>query len=244
MPPAKSVLDAGEVHVWRAGMNAAHLCLDCCRELLSAVEKERAARLKFDQDRHLYIIAHAALRSILAGYLNIAPTALPFDTGTNGKPRLAPPFTQDRLEFNLSHSYEVVLIAVAHERAIGVDVERVREDFAFAEVAERFFTAGEVGALRALPEKLQRRAFYQCWTGKEAFLKAKGVGLSGKLDEVEIFLNDAGSVNIQGKLPDWTLVELHPTGGYVGALALQGPNCRLRYYQWRPLASAAGHSHA
>ena len=137
----------------------------------------------------MYTVAHAALRSILAGYLNVTPGDLEFEIGRRGKPRPAPTFTKDKLEFNLSHSHEVALIAVTREKEIGVDVERVREDFAFVEVAERYFTAGELSAIRALPQDLQRRAFYQCWTSKEAFLKAKGVGLSGELDEVEILLD-------------------------------------------------------
>jgi len=244
VPPAKGVLVAGEVHLWRAETNAAQLCVDCCAAVLSAAEQERAAKFRFAKDRRLYTVAHAALRSILADYLNITPTNLQFDAGANGKPRLAPALAKDGMQFNLSHSHELALIAVTREREIGVDVERVKEDFAFDELAERYFTAREVSAIRALPKELRRRAFYQCWTSKEAFLKAKGVGLSGKLDEVQITLNDAGKVEIQGKLAKWSLVELHPASAYVGALALQEPNCQFKYYQWRPLAPAAGHAHS
>ena len=183
---------ANDVHVWLVRVDDNGLCLACCETLLSVAERARAANFKFEKDRRLYIVAHAALRSILAGYLNVAPDQLEFESGRNGKPRLTPTFTNDKLEFNLSHSHEVALIAVTRGRDIGVDVERIREDFAFAEVAERYFTAREVGAIRALSEELQRRAFYQCWTSKEAFLKAKGVGLSGELDEVEVLLDGEG----------------------------------------------------
>jgi 4'-phosphopantetheinyl transferase len=242
--PAKFTLAAGEVHVWLVRADDAALCLACCENLLSAAERERAARFKFEKDRRLYTAAHAALRSLLAGYLNVAPADLEFESGRHGKPRLAPAFTKDRLEFNLSHSHEVALIAVTREKEIGVDVERVREDFAFVEVAERYFTAGELSAIRALPQDLQRRAFYQCWTSKEAFLKAKGVGLSGELDEVEIVLPGAGPVQVKSRLPQWSLRELNPRAGYVGAVVLEGNFHDLRCYPWRGPSNGSSHSHS
>jgi 4'-phosphopantetheinyl transferase len=239
----KFTLAAGEIQVWRVQADDAALCLACCENLLSAAERERAVRFKFEKDRRLYTAAHAALRSLLAGYLNVAPGDLEFENGRHGKPRLAPTLAGDKLEFNLSHSHEVALIAVTREREIGVDVERVREDFAFAEVAERYFTAREVSAIRALPENLQRRAFYQCWTSKEAFLKARGVGLSGELDEVEIVLDREGRVQVKSTLPQWSLRELDPRAGFVGAVVLEGNFHDLRCYLWRGRSNGSSHSH-
>src|SRR3972149_10251085 len=230
--PAKFTVAAGEVHVWLVRADDAALGMACCENLLATAERERAARFKFEKDRRLYTVAHAALRSLLAGYLNVAPGDLEFEIGPRGKPRLAPTFNKDSLEFNLSHSSEVALIAMNREREIGVDVEQVKKEFAFAEVAERCFTTREVSAIRALPEDLQRRAFYQCWTSKEAFLKAKGVGLSGELDEVEILIGDKGRVQVKSTLPGWYLSELSPCDGYVGAVALEGYECDIRCYQW------------
>ena len=116
-----------------------------------------------------------------------------------------------------------LLLAVARSREVGVDVEFVNADFAFDEVAERFFTAGEVAALRALPAHLRRQAFYKCWTSKEAFLKAKGTGLSGDLDEVNIGLAAAGEqVRIDANVPGWSLLELNVVADYEGALVYEG----------------------
>ncbi len=242
--PAKLTLAAGEVHVWLVRADDAALCMACCENLLATAERERAARFKFEKDRRLYTVAHAALRSLLAGYLNVGPGDLEFEIGRRGKPRLARAFTKDNLEFNLSHSSEVALIAVTREREIGVDVEHIKEDFAFAEVAERYFTAKEVSALRALPQDLQRRAFYQCWTSKEAFLKAKGVGLSGELDEVEIVLAGESRVQVKNTLAEWSLRELNPCDGYVGAVVLEGNAHDLRCYRWRGPTNGSGHSHS
>ena len=241
---AKFTLVVGEVHVWLVRADDAGLCVGCCEGLLSAAERERAARFKFEKDRRLYTAAHAALRSILAGYLNVAPGDLEFEIGQRGKPRLAPTFSKDSLEFNLSHSSEVALIAVTREREIGVDVEHVKKEFAFAEVAERYFTTGEVSAIRALPQDLQRQAFYQCWTSKEAFLKAKGVGLSGELDEVEILLDGQDLVRVKGTLAGWYLSELSPCDGYVGAVVLEGHESDLRRFQWAGPSNGTRHSHS
>lgn len=240
--PAKFTLAAGQVHVWLVRADDAALCMACCGNLLATAERDRAARFKFEKDRRLYTAAHAALRSILAGYLNVAPGDLEFEIGQRGKPRLVPTFSKDSLEFNLSHSSEVALIAVTRGREIGVDVEHIKKEFAFAEVAERYFTAREVSAIRALPEGLQRRAFYQCWTSKEAFLKAKGVGLSGELDEVEI--HGQGRVQVKSTLPGWYLSELNPCDGYVGAVALEGDESDPRCFQWPGPAQGTSHSHS
>ena len=242
--PAKFTLAAGQVHVWLVRADDAALCMACCENLLATAERERAARFKFEKDRRLYTVAHAALRSILADYLKLIPEDLQFETGPRGKPRLAPTFRKDSLEFNLSHSFEVALIAVTRERDIGVDVEHIKEQFAFAEVAERYFTTREVSALRALPEALQRRAFYQCWTSKEAFLKANGVGLSGELDEVEIVLAGEGRVQVKSTLPGWYLSELNPCAGYVGAVAWEGTDFDLNCYGWTGPAQGTRHSHS
>ena len=242
-PPPSLALIRNEVRVWLIRADEAELCSACCADLLSLAERERAARFKFEKDRRLYTVAHAALRSLLAGYLNVAPGDLEFEIGPRGKPRLAPTFNKDSLEFNLSHSSEVALIAMNREREIGVDVEQVKKEFAFAEVAERYFTTREVSAIRALPQDLQRRAFYQCWTSKEAFLKAKGVGLSGELDEVEILLGDKGRVQVTSTLPGWYLSELNPCDGYVGAVVLDGREFDLKCYNWPGSAQESSHSH-
>jgi 4'-phosphopantetheinyl transferase len=201
--------------------------------LLSSVERDRASKFKFDTDRRRYVIAHAALRLILSAYAKRPAEELQFASGHFGKPKLVDLHPKMEIDFNLSHSHEVALVAVTAAREIGVDVEWVRKEFAFAEMAERFFTQREVGALYSLPHHLQRQAFYKCWTSKEALLKAKGTGLRGELDEVEILFNLEDGVRVNSTVPNWTLVELNPGDGYVGALVVQGPECRLKCFQWQ-----------
>jgi 4'-phosphopantetheinyl transferase len=201
---------------------------------LSDDETERAARFKFDRDRRLYTAAHAALRSLLSVYLSVEAGDIRFFSADNGKPALAPPHAASGLEFNLSHSSELALVAVARGKVLGVDVEYSKRNFDFEEIARRFFTGREVAALLELPQPLQRAAFFKCWTSKEAFLKAKGTGLSGKLDEVEITLPAAHRVQVNASVPGWSLSELSPGLEYEGALVVEGPPRKIRCYVWKP----------
>jgi 4'-phosphopantetheinyl transferase len=113
-------------------------------------------------------------------------------------------------------------------------VEFVKRDFSFEEIARRFFTAGEVQGLLRLPLPLQRDAFFKCWTSKEAFLKAKGTGLSGKLDEVAISLAADQQVRIYASVPGWSLTALTPPVEYQGALVVQGCPRQIRCFRWEP----------
>ncbi len=160
LPRGVVELNHDEIHVWRVTVAANESQDESLAALLSADERQRAKQFRFDKDRRLYTTAHAAMRSLLAFYLRVLGDEIHIFSGAQGKPLIARP-TGSRLEFNLSHSHDLALLAVAQGRAVGVDVELVK-DFAFQEVAERFFTAKEVANISALPHALQRDAFYKC----------------------------------------------------------------------------------
>jgi 4'-phosphopantetheinyl transferase len=235
-PAAPAEIPALErtVHVWAVPLDDARVDLDGGRELLSPDERERVARFYFEQHRRRYLIAHIALHRILSCYLQIDPARLFFELGSNGKPKLTPALGFSDIEFNLSHSNEMALLAVNRIGEVGVDIEYVKPDFKFKQIAERFFTAREATALRGLPPELQRQAFFKCWTCKEAFLKAKGTGLSGKLDEVEITLGAADRVQIRADVPGWSLAELNSIDAYQAALVVAGSSVPIQFYLWQP----------
>ncbi len=233
-PPTELPALQDNIHVWAVRLDDASVDLDHARAVISLDERARAACFKFDRDRRRYLVAHAALHEILSRYLPIAPLGLSFDTGANGKPRLSQALAPSGIEFNLSHSNEMALLAVCYKREVGVDIEYVKEQFAFQEVAERFFTPREVAAMRGLPSHLQRQAFFKCWTSKEAFLKAKGTGLSGALDEVEIVIIADEQVRITTNVPGWLLAELAPIDGHEAALVVAGGPVPIHYYLWQP----------
>lgn len=219
---------SNEIHVWRVEATDQ---IDDWVARLSQAEQDRAAKFRFAKDRRLFVTAHAALRSILAQYLSVSPLGIEFIIGGQGKPRLTPTCGTN-IHFNLSHSSDRAVIAVA-SREVGVDVECIKDHFAFEEVAENFFTGREVAALRSLPSHLQRQAFYQCWTCKEAFLKAKGTGLSGELDEVQIIF-DGPCARIDANVAGWSLKEIDAGAGHAAAVVSEGGPAEVRLYQWTP----------
>jgi 4'-phosphopantetheinyl transferase len=233
-PPANFPALKQSVHVWAVRLDQEGVDLARAQDFISADEAERAERFMFDRDRRRYLVAHMALHGILKRYLPSAPATLRFEIGTNGKPRLPNALAASGVRFNLSHSNEMALLAVTHGREIGVDIEYVKEQFEFQEIAEKFFTAREVAAMRSVVPQLQRQAFFKCWTSKEAFLKAKGTGLSGKLDEVEISLAADQRVQINAAVPGWSLTELAAMDGYETALVIEGEPLPVHCYQWQP----------
>ncbi|HEX9921799.1 MAG TPA: 4'-phosphopantetheinyl transferase superfamily protein, partial [Anaerolineae bacterium] len=157
-----------------------------------------------------------------------------------GKPSLATSSQHDQpdLRFNLSHSHELALYAVTYGRDVGVDLEHVSRKIEAMQIADRFFSPSEVSVLRSLPGHLQRDAFFNCWTRKEAFIKAKGDGLSLPLDQFDVSLRPGEPAVLLSTHFDpqetgqWSLQALSPGPGYVGALALAGHGWQLRCWQW------------
>ena len=184
--PLTNGIDNGEVHVWRARLDRAPGDVERLAALLSADELDRAARFKFERDRGRYVVGRGLLRTLLARYVGWSPSALEFEYGEFSKPRLAGPGPA----FNLSRTWDwVALYAVCDEGELGIDVELDEADYSREAIAERFFSPAEVEVLRSLPRDQQSRAFLTCWTRKEAFIKARGDGLSLALDSFDVTLD-------------------------------------------------------
>jgi 4'-phosphopantetheinyl transferase len=168
----------------------------------------------------------------------VAPDQLRFDYSNHGKPKLAKTFGQGRLSFNLSHSGGLALYSVTLGREIGIDLERVWEDLEYEQIAERFFSPREGTMLRRLPARQRPEAFFNCWTRKEAYLKARGEGLSLPLNQFDVSMapgEPAALLNVWDDPQEatrWTLQELIPAPGYVGALAVEGHAWRLTRWRW------------
>jgi 4'-phosphopantetheinyl transferase len=233
-PPDSPKLGSDEVHVWRVSLDLPSAHLDRLRQTLAADERERADRFVFPKDRNHFVAARGALRAILGRYLGEAPGSLRFTYNVHGKPAL------DRepggLRFNVSHSHGLAVIAVTHGRDVGVDVEHIQPDRADEQIARRFFSPREVAALLALPEDQQPEAFFTCWTRKEAFVKARGEGLSIPLDQFDVSLapgEPATLLRANGdQVSRWSLHALDPGPDFAAALAVEGHGWRLSCWQW------------
>jgi 4'-phosphopantetheinyl transferase len=224
------------VHVWRAATECPSRIADLAR-LLTPDENDRANRFHFKKDRDLFVRARGLLRTILGRYLHVEPERLRFDYSKFGKPALVDTDGMP-LRFNVAHSGDQILFAFALAREIGVDVERVRDDLATDEIATRFFSPHEVTTLRALPADLRVESFFRCWTLKEAYIKARGEGLSLPLDRFTVSVDPrepAALVAVEDvpeEVSRWSLWDLNPCAGYAGALAVEGRNLRLKLWQW------------
>ncbi len=217
--PIRPDLAAGEIHVWQAHLNVDRPVLADLRSSLSDDEVARAARFHFDEHRDRYIAARGILRDILSRYRSEQPRAIEFSYGAFGKPAFKDQASNERIQFNLSHSGGLALFAVAAGIELGVDVEEIRPGPADMEIAEHFFSGTEVAALRALPASVQREAFFNCWTRKEAYVKALGGGLQVPLDsfDVSIAPGEPTALHLGQKRDDkrkWSLRALRAAPGY------------------------------
>lgn len=201
--------------------------------ILDEDERTRAARFLFPVHRRRYLVAHAALRLVVAHYLDEDPRVLRFERGTHGKMRLAHRFAGDH-EINLSHSAERALIAVARARVVGIDIEVHRPDVDVHALAQYVFSPVEKCAFAAVPPADRRAAFYRAWTRKESFVKAIGEGLACPLESFDISLDE----NIDSALlacrhmpagaERWTTIPLDVGAGTAGALTARGRLCLQR----------------
>ena len=242
-PPPPFRLGDRQVHVWRAALDVAPPRVARLGGSLSEEERARAARFHFERDRVRFTVARGVLRGLLGGYLGVAPSTLVFDYGAHGKPRLATAMPARDLRFNVSHSAGVALYAITRGREVGVDVEGHRPDFATAEIAERFFSLAERRALSALPVERRCDAFFACWTRKEAYIKARGLGLSLALDGFDVSLAPGEPAALLATRDDpserdrWSLRALDLGPGFAGAVVAEGHDWRLSCWQWEATAA-------
>ena len=219
-------LDAASVHLWHANPLQHRALLPSLRSLLWSDEIERGARFHFEGDREDFTFARGMVRSVLAAYLEVNPRDVRFRYSDHGRPSLVSAHGEEELRFNLSHTQGAVLLGICRGRAIGVDIERVREDFQPQEIAARFFSLSEQQALMSLPEAEQRPAFFRCWTRKEAFLKARGHGLSHPLELFDVSIG-AGENEVRlvtrpdpAEAQRWQILQPPAPGGYAAAVAV------------------------
>lgn len=209
------------VHVWRVPLRPSELDLTGSVALLSADERDRMARFHRDADRDRYAIAHGNLRLLLSSYLGQDPHDLVFATGTHGKPHLV---SAPAIEFNLTHSGELALIALSRNRAVGVDVESLgRKGFDIPALARRVLCPREHEWLFRIEEHSRAQAFLRLWACKEAVSKAAGAGFTAGFAQIETDPNvlfSERSQQLRAVGGNWCLHVLELGEGYVGALAV------------------------
>ena len=227
-----------EARIWSADLEPGAEAVDQLGTVLSPDERERAARFRFRRDSMRWIVARATLREILGACLDADPRAVTFVHGEKGKPALATHAGHRDLQFSLAHSAELAVYAVTVGYPVGVDVERLRAVPGMDWSAERTFTPEECAALRALPEALRPAGFFNCWTRKEAYIKAVGLGLSYPLAAFSVSLAPGEPARLRSVGIDpahaetWTMTALTPRDGFVGAVVVGARPVRVVCQRW------------
>jgi len=231
-------LGKAEAHLWVVALELVPEKLPDFRSILSPDERERASRFLSDGDARRYMAARASLRSLLGAYVGIEPGELRFTYDRFGKPGLGGEAQADAVRFSVSHSEGFGLFGFVKEHRMGVDVERIRAGIDVENLAKNHFSRNEFEKLRSQPSDRQLEAFFCCWTRKEAYLKARGEGMSHGLDRFEVSVTPDEPVTIlcADDDPDvsrrWTLEHLTPEPGYLGAAAVETDNVTFRYFRW------------
>jgi len=228
-----------EIQIWAVELRASGDVISRCRSWLSADEQGRAGRFHFERHSRAFILGRAVLRALLGGLLEIPPGEVRFSYGPKGKPALAD--SGCALRFNCSNSANLAVYAFTHGCEIGIDVEALRPIPDMEKIAARFFAAEEAGELMALAERDRPQAFFNCWTRKEAYIKAVGEGLAVPLSSFRVTLRPgvpAEMLSLGGSAEAaqaWTLEEFAPAPGFVGALAYRD---QPRPLHIRPMVTA------
>lgn len=225
----------GTVDVWRAHLALPPGELSRISPCLNDDERQRAARFRFQRDRDHFLASRGLLRHILSSYLNTPPGEIHFGYAPQGKPYLV---DHPGLHFNLSHAADVLVIAVAAGRELGVDVERVFSEAVMNEVSGPVLSDPERVAFGRLHPDQRRGWFVRLWTRKEAYIKADGRGMSLRLEGIDVSTLPE-RVRLMGDAPDewplcqrWAIRELEVAPGYAGALASEGFDWGVAYFDW------------
>ena len=227
-----------EVHIWVIALDLEDDQVDYHRQILSQEERVRANRFHFERHRRRYIVSQGIVRRILGNYLDAEPAELIYELGDHGKPALAGEQIETNLHFNLTHSHEIALFAMVREVEVGIDVEFYRPMDDFDSIAARFFSAAEQSAYFSLPKDLRPQGFYNCWTRKEAFIKAIGDGLSYPLEKFDVSLvpgEPAQLFRIENEPQEvsyWTLEAFYPLEEYTAAVALRAKDIRFQWFRY------------
>jgi 4'-phosphopantetheinyl transferase len=223
-------IDSSQIHLWLAFFDEITdpRLLGEYQRLLSREELQRQQRFYFERDRHRYLVTRAMVRTVLSKYADVGPRDWTFAVNPYGRPSIAAERAAPLgLQFNVSHTDGLAIMGITRGRALGVDVENVRTQRAAVEFADRFFAPDEAAALRALPASEQPQRFFEYWTLKESYIKARGLGLSVPLDCFSFKLSTDARAQLtvvpeeDGRADRWCFWQLRPSPTYLAAVCAE-----------------------
>lgn len=223
-----------QVHVWSIDKDKHINKLPFYWSVLNETEKEKASKYRFENDHNCAVISRGILRILLGTYLKTSPKNINFQFGDYGKPTII----ASNIEFNISHSANSIVMAFTLKSKIGIDVEYTKKSIDVKKISEHFFSKEEISSLLSLHKNYQQQAFYNCWTRKEAFIKALGCGLSFPLDQFVVSLDSTKNASLlatkwdEKEKDNWVLKTFNPQENYIGAVSVKGKVTDVQFWKY------------
>jgi len=237
-PPNSLHLSSNDVHLWLAKLDQSEECVEKLSQILSKEEQRKSERFHYEKDRNNFIVTHGVLRKILSRYLGIEPNRLQFGYHSHGKPFVFGKSNSEEICFNISHSRNLSLYALVRSRQLGVDLEYIRPIPEADHIVAEIFSSYERAMWQQLPENQKQEAFFHIWTGKEAYIKARGEGLSMPLDQFDVLCtpDEPGIRCLANEASDdsslWSLRTLQLEPNYAATLVVEGHDWQLTCWEW------------
>jgi 4'-phosphopantetheinyl transferase len=237
LPPDELALSENEIHIWRNPLDRDGFTIKKYGKILSQEEFARAVRFHFERDKRRFVMSRVGLRMVLGWYLGLSPDQIRFHYGEYGKPSLGNEHKGGLIQFNMAHSSELAICAFVRNISVGVDIEKIRTLPDADQIAERFFSAAEYSDYQTVFDAQKSLAFFNCWTRKEAFIKAIGEGLSYPLHKFEVTLIPDDSAELREIYDDpqeaanWEIRSFIPAQGYLGAVAIREQGLKVRFFE-------------
>lgn len=232
---SKSVpeLTAGEVHIWRIRLDISDDDWQALTSMLSDDEQIKAKRFHYEKHRRRYIVGRAALRTLLGQYLDLQPKSIEFTYNSHGKPGLAD--GSSGMRFNLSHTEEIMLAAFVMGSDIGIDIESIMRDVDCTDIGQRWFSDMEGRTLQALPDYARHDAFFRTWSRKEAYIKARGEGISHLLHRFSVSVDEHEPRLIEhqddaGETIRWRFIDIDAGEKYRATVVVESADWKLRLH--------------
>lgn len=237
IPTDWPTLEVDQVHLWHVDLDQTAGVVMGYSRVLAPDEESRAERFRFERHKRRFIVGRAVLRKVLGSYLDLNPAQVSFGYGHKGKP-FVDSSINPLLRFNLSHTDELMVLAVSLKREIGVDVEFMRPISDIDQLADHCFSETELRTFRQVSARHRRAAFFRCWTRKEAYIKAIGDGFSAPLKGFDVSLlpgAEACLLRVEadpGEVERWSMCAFEPAPDVQGALVAAGKDWNVHYFRW------------
>jgi 4'-phosphopantetheinyl transferase len=224
----------GEVHIWQVSLDVADGHWQVLMSLLPDDEQAKASRFHFVKHRRRHTVSRAALRTLLGQYLKLPPPAIEFTYNAHGKPRLAD--ERLRIKFNVSHTEEIMLVAFAIDSEVGVDIESVLRDVDYVDIGKRWFSPLESRTLLSMPENQRIDAFFRAWSRKEAYIKARGEGMSHPLCQFTVTMDELEPRLIEHQddpreTSRWRFIDIDVAQNYQATVVVESSDWKVNYYR-------------